>query len=62
MILLDGQKYACESCFKGHRVSKCTHTDRPLFVPNKKGRPSTQCKHCRDRRTSASVHTKVSSS
>ncbi|KAK9893183.1 hypothetical protein P389DRAFT_132817, partial [Cystobasidium minutum MCA 4210] len=56
-ILLDGQKYACESCFKGHRVSKCTHRQTSLR-PNKKGRPFTQCKHCRDRRTSASVHTK----
>ncbi|PNS14172.1 Metal-binding regulatory protein cuf1 [Sphaceloma murrayae] len=54
----DGTKWACQSCLKGHRVSGCTHTDRPLqFVP-KKGRPVTQCQHCRVERKKRSAHVK----
>ncbi|SGY79648.1 BQ5605_C008g05186 [Microbotryum silenes-dioicae] len=92
MVLVDGVKFACQSCIKGHRSSKCTHTSRPLVeiksrslvaglapgplgrsdlsVPDrdhrglaqlctdKKGRPTSQCSHCRDLRKTRSVHGK----
>ena len=66
MVLINDKKFACGTCIKGHRVSGCTHTDRPLFEVKKKGRPATQCQHCRDKRKnvgegggSSTVHTKV---
>ncbi|WWD19168.1 hypothetical protein CI109_103626 [Kwoniella shandongensis] len=60
MVFINEKKYACEKCIKGHRVSGCTHTDRPLFEVKKKGRPATQCQHCKDKRkaSGSSVHTK----
>lgn len=48
-ILKDGTKHACRSCITGHRSSKCVHHDRELFPIAKKGRPSTQCKACKQR-------------
>jgi hypothetical protein len=33
-------------------------TDRPLQHINKKGRPVSQCQHCRSMRKSRSAHTK----
>ena len=82
MVLIDGTKYACQSCIKGHRSSKCTHTARPLteikspssdlppppprasdlelIKPPRsraeKGRPTSQCTHCRTLRKTKSVH------
>jgi hypothetical protein len=47
-----------ESCIKGHRSSTCKHTERPLFEVKKKGRPSTQCEHCRELRRTKQVHVK----
>lgn len=58
MVLITGKKYACETCIKGHRSSACTHTDRPLFEIKKKGRPVTQCEHCRELRKTKQVHVK----
>ncbi|GLB40007.1 putative ace1 transcription factor [Lyophyllum shimeji] len=58
MVLLNGNKYACETCIKGHRSSTCRHTDRPLFEIKKKGRPITQCDHCRELRKTKQVHIK----
>ncbi|KAF2837480.1 hypothetical protein M501DRAFT_168635 [Patellaria atrata CBS 101060] len=58
MPILDGVKYACESCIRGHRVSGCTHTDRELKHINPKGRPVRQCEHCRSARKSKSQHAK----
>ncbi|ORY35493.1 hypothetical protein BCR39DRAFT_510076 [Naematelia encephala] len=60
MVLINDKKFACGTCIKGHRVSGCTHTDRPLFEVKKKGRPATQCQFCREKRKGpgASVHTK----
>lgn len=64
MVLINDKKFACATCIKGHRVSGCTHTDRPLFEVKKKGRPATQCQFCREKRkggqSSGRVHTKVS--
>ncbi|KAG0658161.1 hypothetical protein C6P46_006037 [Rhodotorula mucilaginosa] len=58
MVLVDGVKYACQQCIKGHRSSKCTHSTRPLTEIRKKGRPSTQCAHCKELRKTRAVHTR----
>ncbi|OCL02483.1 hypothetical protein AOQ84DRAFT_181214 [Glonium stellatum] len=58
MPLIDGEKFACASCIKGHRVSGCTHSDRELHHINPKGRPVKQCEHCRGARKSKSHHAK----
>ena len=47
-----------ETCIKGHRSSSCRHTDRPLFEIKKKGRPVTQCEHCRELRKTRQIHVK----
>jgi hypothetical protein len=49
-----------ETCIKGHRSSGCKHTDRPLYEIKKKGRPVTQCEHCRELRKTKQVHVKCS--
>ncbi|KAF5345846.1 hypothetical protein D9756_011216 [Leucocoprinus leucothites] len=58
MVFIESKKYACETCIKGHRSSACKHTDRPLFEIKKKGRPVTQCEHCRELRKTKQVHVK----
>ncbi|KAF9012005.1 copper fist DNA binding domain-containing protein [Cyathus striatus] len=58
MVFISDKKYACETCIKGHRSSSCKHTDRPLFEIKKKGRPVTQCEHCRELRKTKQVHVK----
>ncbi|KAF2276691.1 uncharacterized protein EI97DRAFT_490101 [Westerdykella ornata] len=58
MPVINGEKWACQSCVKGHRVSGCTHTDRELIHINPKGRPVKQCEHCRGARKSKSHHAK----
>lgn len=55
-MLIGGEKWACEACVRGHRVSNCQHSDRPLQHINKKGRPVSQCQHCRTLRKSRSAH------
>ena len=72
-MLIDGEKWACDACVRGHRVSSCTHSgifvtpnrfiqpsniilDRPLQHINKKGRPVSQCPHCRGLRKARSSH------
>ncbi|GJJ77857.1 hypothetical protein EMPS_10216 [Entomortierella parvispora] len=55
MVVVNGQKFACETCIKGHRSSSCNHSDRPLHEVKKKGRPSTQCLHCKDLRKAKQV-------
>lgn len=57
-MLIDGEKYACEACVRGHRVSNCNHYERPLTHINKKGRPVSQCPHCRGLRKARSSHVK----
>ncbi|KAF8352100.1 transcription factor, partial [Amanita rubescens] len=57
-VLISSKKYACETCIKGHRSSTCKHTDRPLYEIKKKGRPVTQCEHCRELRKTKQVHVK----
>ncbi|QLG74845.1 hypothetical protein HG535_0H01720 [Zygotorulaspora mrakii] len=50
MVLINGVKYACERCIRGHRVTTCNHTDQPLMMIKPKGRPSTTCDHCKELR------------
>ncbi|EEH17433.1 hypothetical protein PABG_07429 [Paracoccidioides brasiliensis Pb03] len=57
-MLIKGEKWACEACIRGHRVSNCQHADRPLSHINKKGRPVSQCPHCRGMRKARTTHTK----
>ncbi|SLM34564.1 Copper fist DNA-binding [Lasallia pustulata] len=57
-MLIEGEKYACDACVRGHRVSNCQHADRPLTHINKKGRPVSQCPHCRGLRKARASHVK----
>ncbi|KAI9228438.1 MAG: copper fist DNA binding domain-containing protein, partial [Piptocephalis tieghemiana] len=50
MPIVDGIKHACAQCIRGHRTSTCAHHDRPLIPIRPKGRPPTQCVHCREAR------------
>ncbi|KAF8429250.1 hypothetical protein EV426DRAFT_216349 [Tirmania nivea] len=45
MPIINGVKYACEPCMRGHRSSKCTHEDRLLVQVRKPGRPLSSCPH-----------------
>ena len=47
MVLINGVKYACERCIRGHRVTTCSHTDHPMVMVKPKGRPSTTCEYCK---------------
>ncbi|ODQ67349.1 copper-fist-domain-containing protein [Nadsonia fulvescens var. elongata DSM 6958] len=56
MVLIDGIKYACQRCIRGHRVKSCIHTDAVLTAVRSKGRPTSQCHHCRENRKLKSLH------
>ncbi|ORZ15574.1 hypothetical protein BCR41DRAFT_305960, partial [Lobosporangium transversale] len=43
------------TCIKGHRSTTCNHGERPLHEIKKKGRPSTQCPHCKELRKAKHV-------
>ncbi|PLB43330.1 copper-fist-domain-containing protein [Aspergillus steynii IBT 23096] len=45
-MLIDGEKWACEACVRGHRVTTCKHHDRSLIRINRKGRPFATCSVC----------------
>ncbi|KAF3201992.1 hypothetical protein TWF679_011121 [Orbilia oligospora] len=45
MPIINGVKFACEPCMRGHRSSKCTHSDRILIKVRKPGRPLSSCPH-----------------
>ncbi|KAK9466403.1 copper fist DNA binding domain-containing protein [Lipomyces arxii] len=45
MLLVDGEKYACIRCIRGHRSSTCKHKTRPLVQVRKRGRPVSDCNH-----------------
>ncbi|KAG0318633.1 hypothetical protein BGZ99_005577 [Dissophora globulifera] len=55
MVFVNGQKFACATCIKGHRSTTCNHGERPLHEIKKKGRPSTQCLHCKELRKAKQV-------
>ncbi|KAI8886153.1 copper-fist-domain-containing protein [Backusella circina FSU 941] len=52
------RKYACMTCIRGHRSSKCSHVNRELFEIKKKGRPISQCDACRQLRRTKQMHVK----
>ncbi|KAI9318142.1 copper fist DNA binding domain-containing protein, partial [Dichotomocladium elegans] len=58
MPFINGVKFACNSCIKGHRSSHCSHVERPLIEIRRKGRPVTQCAYCRHLRKTKQVHVK----
>jgi len=62
MVYLNGVKFACATCIKGHRSTQCHHKDRELHEIKKKGRPITQCTHCRELRKTKQVHVKCTCS
>lgn len=45
MILVDGEKYSCVQCIRGHRSSTCKHSARPLVQVRSRGRPSLNAGH-----------------
>ncbi|KAF7928093.1 uncharacterized protein EAE97_009891 [Botrytis byssoidea] len=45
MPVIDSKKYSCEPCIRGHRATKCTHTNRLLVLVRKPGRPMQNCAH-----------------
>ncbi|CAO3697225.1 unnamed protein product [Rhizopus microsporus] len=57
-MLINGIKFACNTCVKGHRSSTCKHFERPLIEIRKKGRPVSQCVYCRDLRKAKQIHVK----
>ncbi|KAJ2189738.1 copper-binding transcription factor [Coemansia sp. RSA 532] len=57
-MILNGVKYACDSCIRGHRASSCNHSDRKLNMVRRKGRPPTQCHKCRELRRTRKAHVK----
>ncbi|KAK4051485.1 copper-binding transcription factor [Microbotryomycetes sp. JL221] len=56
MVFVEGVKFSCQPCIKGHRSANCVHPDRPLFEVKKKGRPKTQCLRCQKRRETTGGH------
>ncbi|KAJ9082536.1 copper-binding transcription factor [Entomophthora muscae] len=58
MVIKNGEKYSCASCIKGHRSTSCQHINRPLIPVKRKGRPITQCAHCRELRKTKKLHIK----
>nr|1CO4_A Chain A, PROTEIN (ACTIVATOR OF METALLOTHIONEIN 1) [synthetic construct] len=41
MVVINGVKYACDSCIKSHKAAQCEHNDRPLKILKPRGRPPT---------------------
>ena len=44
VMLIDGEKYACEACVRGHRVSTCQHSGKPPTSPFGPGESLTLAK------------------
>ncbi|GAA6051391.1 hypothetical protein JCM3770_000495 [Rhodotorula araucariae] len=55
-MYIDGVKFACEACIRGHRQASCAHADRPLREIARRGRPVTACAHCRELRKTNNSH------
>ncbi|PSS22535.1 hypothetical protein M430DRAFT_226855 [Amorphotheca resinae ATCC 22711] len=45
MPIINGIKYSCEPCIRGHRATSCAHPDRILVEVRKPGRPLQSCGH-----------------
>ncbi|XDT20830.1 Copper-fist DNA-binding domain profile [Nakaseomyces glabratus] len=56
MVVINGVKYACDSCIKSHKAAQCEHNDRPLKILKPRGRPPTTCDHCKDMRKTKNVN------
>lgn len=56
MIHWEQKRFACESCIKGHRATKCSHLKKCLKEIKTKGRPNTQCPTCREKRQLKTGH------
>ncbi|KAH9267404.1 hypothetical protein BASA84_000663 [Batrachochytrium salamandrivorans] len=50
MLLYDTLKFSCQRCQAGHRSAVCIHLDRRVEEIKAKGRPVSQCGHCRAKR------------
>ncbi|GAA6014518.1 hypothetical protein JCM10207_001633 [Rhodosporidiobolus poonsookiae] len=55
-MIIDGIKYSCEPCVRGHRQANCKHSDRPLQEIKRRGRPITACEECREARKQNNCH------
>lgn len=52
MITFLHLRFACQKCITGKRTHSCAHASgSELIEMRAKGRPTTQCAHCRSRRT-----------
>lgn len=45
MPVINGTKYACCPCIRGHRSTTCNHSPRMLWEVRKRGRPLQDCPH-----------------
>lgn len=57
-LIINGLRFACEGCIRGHRSANCNHKDRQLKEIKPRGRPLSQCKTCRDNRKNLGKHSK----
>ncbi|GAA6060848.1 hypothetical protein JCM10212_005266 [Sporobolomyces blumeae] len=55
-MLIEGIKFSCTPCIKGHRQANCNHQDRELFEVKRRGRPITACDDCRAIRKENNSH------
>ncbi|GAA5930648.1 uncharacterized protein JCM15063_002423 [Sporobolomyces koalae] len=55
-MLIEGIKFSCGVCIRGHRQASCTHAERELFEVKKRGRPITACETCRIIRKESNSH------
>ncbi|GAA5982508.1 hypothetical protein JCM5350_006096 [Sporobolomyces pararoseus] len=55
-MLIEGIKFSCAACIKGHRQANCNHGDRELFEVKKRGRPISSCETCRTIRKESNSH------
>ncbi|CAG8626433.1 8019_t:CDS:2, partial [Scutellospora calospora] len=53
-----GGGYLLQTIYTSHRSSSCNHQDRQLIEIKRKGRPITQCDHCRELRKTHKIHVK----
>jgi len=45
MPVIEGTKFACCPCIRGHRSTTCNHSPRMLWEVRKRGRPLQDCPH-----------------
>eukprot|EP00842_Homolaphlyctis_polyrhiza_P003075 jgi/Hompol1/3769/HPOL_003348-RA len=56
MIIWETIRFACQKCQAGHRTSSCAHANRRIEEVKAKGRPVSQCGHCRSKRKKGVGH------